>query len=219
MLVPPKISFLKNYNKHKIRKVFMDISSLFKNIKKTFVVQRVVELENLNLRFTIEPLTAVDELKVVEACKDLNDLSYIAGLKRNTLAFSIKKINDVELNEDLVEYKDDDGKLIRETKYIFLTRQIDSWPTALRDTLFEAFNDAVQELEELVSKKVKFNKFVIQKPAEIKTEEAGIPKGFRKIEEDNIPDKSMNEVDKLNQKVKDEAEAVEISMLNNSGKR
>ena len=75
--------------------------------------------------------------------------------------------------------------ILSESKYIFLHRQIEQWPSALRDILFIAYNDLQAELEKKVTDRVKFEKFIVQEPAqEIKPEtKNNIPEGFRKIED------------------------------------
>jgi hypothetical protein len=191
----------------------MNASDLFKSIKKSFTVSRVVDFDDLDLHITLEPVTASEELKILEACMNFEGGAFMSELKRSSLAFSIKKINNYDIPNDFVEYPDEKGKIVKETKYIFLTKQIDSFPVALRDILFEAFNDLQLEIESIVSSKAKFERFHIQNvPEESKTETIGIPKGFKKVEESKTEPEIENETDRLNQQVNKEKEEVEASM-------
>jgi hypothetical protein len=189
------------------------ISDLFKSIKKSFTLQKKVDFDELNLHFVLEPLTALEELKLLETLQTTEGGIFIAELKRGSLAFALKKINDMEFNNDLIEYEGDEGKTVKESKYLFLKKQIDMWPVALRDLLFEAFNDMHLELDKMVKDKSKFERFNIQTiPENVDKKEPvdkAIPEGFRKIEESKEPE---NETDKLNQQVKKEEELVESNI-------
>lgn len=190
----------------------MDLKNLFKHIKKTFSIKKNVDFEEFNLHFIMEPITTAEEMRIFEACKGYEGGAFMAELKRSSVAYAIKRINDIDLSEDFVEYEDDSGKKVAETKYLFLIRQIDTWPVGLRDLLFDAFNEMQLEVDSLVTNKSKFERFHVQAPPveeEIKIKaEAGIPQGFKKVEEPKGPEPE-NETDRLNQRVKEEAEMVE----------
>jgi hypothetical protein len=192
----------------------MNFNDLFKSIKSSFTIQKVIDIEDFNLHFILEPLTSAEELKILEACSGLEGGTFIVQLKRSSLAYAIKKINDVDFRDDYIEYEDENGKLIKETKYICLTKQMDSMPIALRDSLFEAFSNMQTEVEVMVDKKVKFKRFTVQPMVEdVKAEIIGVPKGFRKIDEPK-EEMSGNETERLNQRVKEEADQAEINISN-----
>jgi len=189
------------------------INELFKDIKKSFAIQKRVDFDELNLHFLMEPLTALEELKLLETLQTAEGGIFVAELKRGTLAFALKKINDMEFLNDIVEYVDDKGNPIKETKYIFLKNQIDTWPVALRDLLFEAFNDMQLELDKMVQTKSKFERFSIQTLPEKMEKTAvdkSIPEGFVRVEESKAEE--LNETDRLNARVKKEEEQVEDGM-------
>lgn len=187
----------------------MNLKSLFKDIKKSFSMQKKVDFDDLNLHFVMEPLTTLEELKVLEACQSTEGAVFLSELKRSSLAFAIHKINDLDFSDDIVEFEDEKGVTVKETKYVFLKKQIDLWPASLRDLLFEAFSDMQVELDSIVKEKAKFKKFTINTiPEKVGKEEAGIPKGFKKIVEPE--DEPGNETDKLNQQVKKEQEQAEV---------
>ena len=191
------------------------LTDLFKNIKKSFTVSKVIEFGDFNIQFTLEPLTSMEELKVLEACNGRDGGAFISELKRSTLAYAIKKINDIEFTDDIIEYPDDKGKILKETKYVFMVKQIDALPAAFRDTLFEVFDNLQLEMESIVSSKAKFERFKINfVPEDIKpASDAGVPQGFRKIVEPDEPfEDTMDETDRLNQQVKKEAEQVQLGM-------
>jgi hypothetical protein len=170
----------------------MDLKSLFLTIKNTFNVKKTVEFDDL--RIIMEPLNTLEEMKVLEACSGSGD-GYISQLKKSSIAFAIRaigvkdangKFTDTEFKDDVVEYTGDDNKPIKETKYLFMLHQIEAWPVAFRDSIFVAFNDMLLELEDLIEKKVKFERFSIQTvPESMKREEpTEVPKGFKKIEKE-----------------------------------
>ena len=109
----------------------MNLSDLFKKIKNSFTVQKVIEVEGHDLRFVLEPLTSAEEIKILEACNVLEGGQFIAQLKKSSLAYSIKKINDIDFSGEIIEYDDENGKLLKETKYICLSKQLDVMSTAL----------------------------------------------------------------------------------------
>jgi hypothetical protein len=194
----------------------MDLKNLFDTIKKTFTVQRKVDFDDMDLHVVLEPLTALEEVMVLEACNPKEGGAYIAELKKNSLAFSIKEINEFKFYDRDIEYPDENGKVINESKYLFLAHQIETWPVALRDALFDAFNDIILEVEDIITKKTKFKRFGAAAPVTVETDSekqsAGIPAGFRKIEEPKEPEPA-NETERLNQQVKKEAEMVESHMV------
>lgn len=157
------------------------LKDLFLGIKNLFTIRKRVEFPGVVIE--MEPLTTQEELKVLEACKDYDKSSYIEELKKCTLAYSIKKINEVVLEEDL-EYEGDNGEIVKESKYLFILRQLDTWPSAIRDVVFDAFNNMLLELEDKVSKQAKFERFEPpQVPIVPVKNEPVIPEGFKKIEE------------------------------------
>jgi hypothetical protein len=190
----------------------MNLKNLFKDIKKSFFVQKKVDFDELGLHFIMEPLTTLEELKVLEACQATEGAVFLSELKRSSLAYGIRKINDLDFSDEIVEFEDDNGVTVKETKYLFLKKQIDVWPASLRDVLFDAFSDMQVEIDSVVKEKAKFKKFTINTiPEKVGKEEAGIPKGFKKVIE---PDgESGNETDRLNQQVKKEQEQVEAQRI------
>jgi hypothetical protein len=160
------------------------LQNLFENIRQRFSIKRVIDFEGYDLSITIQPLTSIEELKVIEACKDVEGVLYLESLKKSSLAFAIRRVNDLVFESTDVEYEDNEGKLVVESKYLFLLRQIESWPAALRDTIFEAFNNMTVELEYTLARKTKYERFQVQpSPEEKISEENTAPKGFVKVEE------------------------------------
>jgi hypothetical protein len=187
-----------------------DLKGFFAGIKKTFTVQRKVDFEDFGLSIVLEPLTALEEVMVLEACTQKEGGAFIAELKRSSLAYAIKEINEFKFYDKDIEYPDENGKPVNESKYLFLVRYIEEWPVALRDALFDAFNDIQLEIEDIVAKKTKFKRFGVA-PAAVSPEvkrEMGIPEGFKKVEEPKEPEPE-NETERLNQQVKREEEMVE----------
>ena len=195
----------------------MDLKNLFSTIKNTFNVKKTVEFDDLHI--IMEPLNTIEEMKVLEACSGTGD-GYISQLKKSSLAFTIRvigakdetgKFNDIEFRDEVVEHLVDDI-VVKESKYLFMLRHIDSWPVSFRDILFDAFNDMLLEVENAVNKRVKFERFSIQTvPEGTKREEPGVPAGYKKVEEPE-EEEALTDAEKLNRQVKKETEQVEADM-------
>jgi len=194
----------------------MDLKNLFSTIKNTFNVKRIVEFDDLHI--IMEPLNTPEEMKILEACSGTGD-GYISQLKKSSLAFAIRvigvkdetgKFNDTEFRDEVVEHLVDD-KVVKESKYLYMLHHIESWPVPFRDILFEAFDDMLLEIESIINKKVRFERFNIQTvPENTKREEPGVPAGYKKVKEPE--EEAITDAEKLNHQVKKEAEEMEEDM-------
>lgn len=183
-----------------------DLNNLLKTIKSSFSKRKKVDFEESNLHFELEPLNSLDEMKVMEACKDIEGAAYIEALKKNSLACSIKKVNDMDFSGPDVTYTDENGKEQEKSTFLFMTEFLSEWPSSLIDVLFEAFTDMQTELEAKLKKDVKFERFIIsEKPEEDQ------PEKFRKIKEnENVPE--MTETERLDKKVKEEIDKEDMKI-------
>jgi len=175
------------------------LRDIFGQIKKDFTVKKTVDFPDFNLHIEMESPTSADELKIMEACKPAEGAEYLDALKKNTLAVSIKKINDIDLSLNEVEYSDEDGQPKTMTKYLFLLEQIEGWPTVLKDVLFLAFSDMQNELEHKVNTSVKFEHFNLTTVPE---QEKSGPSGMKVVKE--AEDTDLTEVDKQARQVERE---------------
>jgi hypothetical protein len=180
------------------------LNELFKSITEAFTLRKKVDFEDLKISITLQNLTAIEELKVLEACKDFDGGAYLEAVKKSSLAYSIKKINEFIFDDSEIAFEDNTGNMIKESKYLFLLHQIENWPAAVRDVLFDAFNNMHIELENQVNSKVKFERFTVQPPPSTKTKEIGSPEGFRRLEKEEDEPLEETEVDKLNRRVAEE---------------
>ena len=158
----------------------MDVLDVLQQVKTTFSKRKKIDFDEYNISFELAPTTSLEELKVLEACKDTDGAEYIEAVKKHTLAFSVKKINDVEFGNEDVEYDDDNGKSVTVSKYVFMLRQVEEWPASLRDLLFEAFVQMQDELERDVRKKAKFDRIQVMSYNEEGEDEG---QKLRKVEE------------------------------------
>jgi hypothetical protein len=182
----------------------MNLTEILAEIKKTFTKFKLVEMKELGLSFKLEPLTSEEELKVVEACKDVEGAQYISSLKRYTLAYAIKKLNDVELGDDITFEEAGQKKSV--SKFLYMEKQIGNWPSSLTDILFSAYSNLQEEVEEMVKTKTKFDVFT---PAEAPATVQAPPK-FRRIEEKD--EEGETEVEKLNKQVENEINQVDAHL-------
>jgi hypothetical protein len=184
----------------------MGLKDIFSKIKKAFYIKRDIVFEEVGVTIRLEALTSAEELRVLEACKDLEGAIYIEGIKKHSLAYSIRKINDMEFSGEYVDYEDENGKPATESRHLFMLKQVEEWPSTLRDVLFGAFSNLQEELEHMITQKAKFERFVLKtpEPEPAKRQEAGVPEGFRKIVEPT--DQSEDEVELVNKIAQKEIE-------------
>lgn len=175
----------------------VDLKSVLETIKNSYSKRKIVNFEESGLRFELEPLTSLEEIKVLEACKDIEGSQYIEGLKRHSLAGSIKKINDLDLSGKDVDY-DADGETKTKSKFLYMVDYLSQWPTPLVDELFDAYTNMCTELETRIKKEAKFERFSLSEAPE-----EDQPESLRKVKEVDTPIPET-ETDRLNQKVEDE---------------
>lgn len=182
------------------------IKDIFSKIKKDFTIKKSVDFPEFNLHIELESPTSIEELKIMEACKPAEGAEYLDALKKNTLAISIKKINDIDLTIDEIEYSDEEGQPKTMTKYLFMLEQLEGWPTALKDILFQAFSDMQNELEHKINTNVKFERFNLTTVPE--QEKTSGMKVIKEAEEEE----GMTEVDKQARQVEREIDEADRRM-------
>jgi hypothetical protein len=159
----------------------MSLNDVLKAMKKSFVPRKNVDFEENGVHFELETLTELEDVKALEACKDLDGSQYIEGLKRNSLAFAIKLISmknedgtkmEYDLSTEFIDFVDEETKKTEsKSKFLYMVDFLSSWPPDVIDVLFEAFSDMVVEAREKVKKNAKFERFKIsEKPTEDKAE-------------------------------------------------
>jgi hypothetical protein len=190
------------------------LNGLLKSIKQQFTLSKKIDFDEMGISITIETITTLEELKVLEAIKDFEGGSYMEALKKSSLAYAIKKINDITFDEDLVEYDGDDGKPVKESKYLFLLHQIEGWPSAIRDVLIVAFNNLNLELESKVNQNVKFEVFTVQPEPETAKihKDVNAPEGFKVLEKVEEPEGELTETEKINKQVEKELEQAQMGI-------
>jgi len=181
----------------------MDLSQIVSGIKKTFVKRKKLDFEEEKLHFEFEPLTALEEIKVLEKAQEFDGALYIDAVKRFSLACAIKSINGEEMGEE-VSYEENGEKKLK-SKFLYLSEQMGGWPTTLLDILFAAYTNMVQEMESKILKEAKFEIFKLADEPE-KNEPSS---RFRRITETDVPE---DEVGQLNKQVEKELEQANISM-------
>jgi len=183
-----------------------DLSDVLKTIKSHYSKRKTIDFEEADLHVEVEPLTSLEEIKILEASKDVEGSQYIEALKRNSLACAIKKINDFDLNKSDLEYEDENGEKKEKSKFLFMTEYLSEWPSSIIDILFNAFTEMQTEVEDKIKKDAKFERF---KMSEKPTEDQ--PEKFRKIKEtDNVP--GTTPVERLNKKVEQEINKADLKM-------
>jgi len=145
----------------------MSINSIFSKLKESFNTRRSVDIDEIGLHIELETPTALEEIKITEAIKELEGSAWIEGLKKNSLAYSIKRIKmgdeDISLENDM-ELESEDGEKV--SKYLYMLHQVESWPSSLRDKLFDAFSDLQMEVQKKVDDKMSFERFHFEESEE-----------------------------------------------------
>jgi hypothetical protein len=185
----------------------MNLFSVFDVLKKKFTVIKKIEFKDLDLCIYLEPLTAAEEIRALEACKDVTQNAFISEFKKTALAYGIKQINDIDLRDDAMQFDTDDGKKV--TKYIYFRDQIAKWPAVLRDSLFEGYNEMQKEAENRAQENIKFDRFVVKDPVEFSRAQKDVPTGFSKLAEIGP---EITETEKMNKKAAEEVEQAQAEM-------
>jgi hypothetical protein len=134
-----------------------NIGEVLKKIHQNYSMTKKVEFQEAGLSFELAPLTSKEEIMIAEYLKDLDGVQYFEALKRASLSFAIKKINDVELGPE-VSLDTPEGKVSKQTS-IYLREQIESWPGSFRDALFNAYDNLILQLEKKINDSIKYEKF------------------------------------------------------------
>jgi hypothetical protein len=180
----------------------MDFESALKSIKKSFSPRKTVDFDEENLHIGIEPLTSKEETVVLESCKNTDDMEYIETLKRHTLACAIKRINDLDIDTDEIEYEPGQSK----SKFLYMVDYLARWPSTIIDILFEAFTHMQKEIEQRVKATAKYDRILMSETVPMEEEKKG---EFRRTVENTS--EGLTEVEKLKEAVdKEQEELVKI---------
>lgn len=164
----------------------MNLNDVLASIQKTFKPRRRVDFEDMGLHIDIEPLTSIEELKVMEIVRSLEGSEYMESLKRNSLAYAIKSINEINLDGDVIKYEEN-GKTVTKSKFLYMQEYLGQFPSSILDNLFGIYSNVIQEAESIITKKMKFDLFEpTPDTEESKKEESSKPSGeLRQIFEKN----------------------------------
>jgi hypothetical protein len=190
----------------------MGLEAVLKAIKKSFTPRKMVDFESVGLHVELEPLTTIEEMKIIESIKDIDGALYIDALKRHSLASSVRKItlteNEAtetlfELEGEFIDYIDDTGKKKSKSRFLYMIDFLGQWPNPMMDVLFDAYTNMQQEIEDRIKKSAKYEIVKItEKPAEDKEP---VLKPILQTDEE-IPKEELSETERLNRKVEKELE-------------
>ena len=175
----------------------MGLEDVLKVVNKAFKLRKAVDFDEYDLHIDLEPLTSVEEVKVLSAGKDLDGAEYTEALKRNTLAISIKRINDINLDGDDVSYVEN-GEKKNKSKFLFMQDYLGQWPSSLIDDLFNKFGNIIVEVDSRIREKAKFEMFELTS----KPEPDKVGKFHKVVESDGT--ESMDKIELQNKKVEEE---------------
>ncbi len=187
----------------------MDFESVLKSIKGSFSPRKTVDFDEEDIHIDIEPLTSKEETVVLESCKDADDMEYIETLKRHTLACAIKKINELDIDKDEIEYEEGKSK----SKFLYMKEYLEKWPSTLIDVLFDAFTHMQKELEGHVKATAKYERILLSETVPVEEEEKG---QFRRTVENTS--EGLTEVEKLKEAVDKEQQDEDTRMSDSEQK-
>ena len=183
----------------------LDLRGILDQAKKSFLMRKKVDFDEKGLHFELGPLSSFQETLVTEKCVNLEGVDYFDTMKRVTLSYSIKKINDIDLDVEEVEVSGEE-KPVKVNEY--LEKEISAWPAPLKDKLFEAYSNLYDEIEAKVNEGGRYKKFERPKTEEEEDQER---EEFKEVEEtdDGIeltPTEKMGkevekEIERENQKI------------------
>jgi len=182
----------------------MNFNNILKIINDNFAKRKNVDFEKEGLHFEIAPLSSKEEVIILESCKEVDETEYIEALKRLTLACSIKKLNDLDIDKDEIEYED--GKF--KSKFLFMKDYLSQWPSSIIDVLFEAFTHMAKESENKVRESAKFERILLSD----KIEDEESKNEFRRIVENTS--EGLSEIEKLKETVDNEIAAADAKREN-----
>ena len=180
----------------------LDLKGILDQARKSFFMRKKVDFDEQGLHFELGPLSSNQETIVTERCVNLEGVDYFDTMKRVTLSFSIKRINDIDLDVEKIEVKGEEEPVnVNE----YLEKEISSWPAPLRDRLFEAYSNLYDEIEAKVGKDVKFKKFEKPKSEEDDKQEQETLQEMPVMDSDE----DATPTEKLNKEVEKEIEREE----------
>jgi len=185
-----------------------DLSSVLSKVRKAFRPRKSVDFEEEGLHIELENLTSIEEIKVLEAIKDLDGAEYLEALKRHTLAYAIKKIDDVDMSGENVPIVNTEGQLEAKSKYLYMRDYLMDWPAAVLDLLFDAYSNIQAEVDAKLQKDMKFERFALSEKPSVKAPPK--PNDLRQVRErEEAP---ADAAEALNRQVSKEIEQANAGM-------
>lgn len=180
----------------------MSLQESLGKIKSNFSQRKNIDFDEEGLHFEIEPLTSKEEVVVLESIKDIDESEYIEALKRHTVASSIKKVNEDEIPDEIL---DEDGN--SKSRFLYMVEYLSNWPSGLIDVLFDAFTNMQKEIEDRINTNAKFERFKLSEQIEDEETKAE----FRRLVENT--NEGLTEVEKLKKTVDKEIEDADAHRL------
>lgn len=139
-------------------------------ITKKMSYRKTIEIEGIKVTLAI--LSVSEEQRVNaedEEDESLEGMPYINEIRKKVLAHSIKAIDGNDL-PDIIEYEKD-GKIVKQTRELFLSDFLSKLPTAGLDIIFEAYADLKDEINDSMDGKIRVNWYLTPEERERKREE------------------------------------------------
>jgi hypothetical protein len=183
----------------------MNFDDILKTVNKAFKPRKSVDFDEFGVHIDLEILDTKEEVKVLESLKDVDGTEYVEALKRHTLAFAIKKLNDIDLDGDDVTFEGGGGSVTK-SKFIFLRDYLGKWPSSLIDIVFSAYTNMQVEVEERLRTGLKFDRFQLAEPPVVAEKEPE----YKEVKEGE--DGDLTETEKLAKQVEMEGDSALAAM-------
>ena len=123
------------------------LGDILSSVKKTLDFRR--ETEILGIKFQLGVLTLEEERKANndEALESLEGTDYISRLQINVLSYSIKNLNETEL-DNIVEIEEEGKSITKKERSLFLKELLQALPASMINELFEIYSDIKEEADE-----------------------------------------------------------------------
>jgi len=192
----------------------LELDGILERLESRYRPTKTVTFDD-GLTVHLATLDPAHEIIITEYIKNLEGIAYFEGLKVATLAYSIYKINDIELpNNKDIEIDTPEGKK-KIQKHLYLRGKIEKWHSSLRNELFRAYENLQLEVEAYVKESVKFKQFELPKVATEQQKEEKLKEVKSKPEMNTeSPKINMKDADLVNDIIENEREAIESGMIN-----
>lgn len=136
----------------------MALDDILKAVKKKLDYQKEAEVDGVKYVLSVLTLKEEQSLNAIPATDEESGLAYFNDMRKTLLSFAIKGI-EKEAIPDIIETKDEKGELVKKERAVHIRSFLDTLPATVIESLFEIYVDLREEVENNISKTVKYKWF------------------------------------------------------------